>query len=272
MEDGVASEIKSGISGFALLVPAVFMAIILTVIGIASPGSAAQLWYGIFGEVIALIFAIGVLLVSMGAVIIGKYYQNVLPYAAGIIGIVGATLGLVGAIMGVVVLFSPALAVVTNVMVPAASVLDGIFFILFGVALIILRNKVGLVGFSISTGIMAIVVGALMCPEILSVYLTLASMVVLIPTAICGAYLLSRAKGIPEMRPKEEKKLAVRVVEVKPKKRMRPEEVEAEVYKYVKRSPGGIDIAECAEELGISEEEVQKAINALVRKGKLEIG
>ncbi len=262
----MASGIKSGVSGFVLLIPAIFMTVILSFI------PSAQLWYIIVRRVVDLIFVVGILLVSLGTMKLGKYYQNILPSVAGILGLVGAIIGLVGAIMGFVVAFVPVLAGITNITVSVAFVLEGVFFILFGVALIVLRDKIGLVGLSIGIGIMAIIVGALLCQAILVGILGLAGMVVLIPTAVCTAYLLAKAKGIPEEKVKEVRKLMVRPAEVKAKKRMKPEEVEAEVYKYVKSSPEGIDVAECAEELGISEEEVEKAVNVLVRKGKLEIG
>jgi len=96
-------------------------------------------------------------------------------------------------------------------------------------------------------------------------------MIVLIPTAVCAAYLFLKARGVPEGEVKKVKKLVVRTAEVK-EKHMKPEEIEDEVYKYVRKHPGGIDVAECADNLGISEKDVEKVINTLVKKGKLEIG
>jgi len=261
----MASGIKSGVSGFILMIPAIFMTVILTLI------TSAQLWYIIVRRVADLIFVVGILLVSIGAMKLGKYYHNILSSVAGILGLVGAIIGLVGAIMGFVVAFVPALAVITNIMVPVAFVLEGVFFNLFGVALIVLRDKIGLVGLSIGTGVMAIIVGALMYPAILVGIIVLADMIVLIPTAVCAAYLFLKARGVPEGEVKKVKKLVVRTAEVK-EKHMKPEEIEDEVYKYVRKHPGGIDVAECADNLGISEKDVEKVINTLVKKGKLEIG
>jgi hypothetical protein len=214
---------------------------------------------------------VGILLVSIGSTKFGEYYRNILPSVAGILGIVGGIIGLVGAIMEFVVAFVPVLNVIPPNMMHVALVLEGVFFILFGVALIILRDKIGLVGLSIGIGIMAIIAGALLCPAVLAGIIGLAGMVVLLPTAVCAAYLFTKAKGIPSKEVKKVKKLVVRTAEVK-EKPMKPEEIEDEVYKYVRKHPGGIDVAECADSLGISEREVEKVINALVRKGKLEIG
>jgi hypothetical protein len=264
----MASGIKSGVSAFVLLIPAIFITVILYFI------PSAQLWYGIVWEVAALIFVLGILLVSIGSMKLGKYYKNILPSVAGILGLVGAIIGLVGVITGFIVAFVPVAVLVgqiANIMAHVAFVLEGIFFILFGVALIVLRDKIGLVGLSIGVGIMAIIAGAILCPEILVPILGIVGMIVLIPTAICAAYLLTKAKGIPEEEVKKVKKLVVRTAEAK-EKPMKPEEIEDEVYKYVRKHPGGIDVAECADSLGISERDVEKVINTLVKKGKLEIG
>jgi membrane-bound ClpP family serine protease len=199
---------------------------------------------------------------------LGKYYKNALPKVAGIIGLVAGIIGLVSTVLGLVGLFATVLTGIAGIMGLVMWILAGVFLILLGVAFIVLRVEIGYSGLSLGTGIMSIIAGAMTC----SILLSFVGIAVLIPTAICAAYLFLKAKGIPEVEVKEVKKLVVRPVEVKAKKRMKPEEIEAEVYKYVKRSPGGIDIAECAEELGISEEEVEKTVNALVRKGKLEIG
>lgn len=262
----MASGIKSGVSGFVLLIPAIFMRIILNLIIFAQP------WYGIVSEIVNLIFVVGILLVSIGAMKLGKYYQNVLPSVAGIIGLIAAIIGLVGAIMGLVWLFVPGLFVIYINLYRVAIILDGIFFILFGVALMILRDKIGLVGLSIGTGVMAIVAGAILCPAILNNIIFLAGVIVLVPTAVCAAYLFLKARGVPEGEVKKVKKLVVRPAEARAKKPMKPEEIEDEVYKYVRKHPGGIDVAECADNLGISEKDVEKVINALVKKGKLEIG
>jgi len=262
----VASGLKSGVVGCSLLIPAIFMMIILRFISFAQP------WYGIVDAIATLIFVIGILLVSLGAMKLGKYYQNIFPSVAGIIGLIAAIIGLVGAIMELVWLFVPGLFVIYINLYRVAIILDGIFFILFGVAFIILRDKIGLVGLAIGTGVMAIIAGALLCPAILNNIIFLAGMIVLVPTAICAAYLLTKAKGIPREEVKKVKKLVVRTAEAKAKKPMEPEEIEDEVYKYVRKHPGGIDVAECADSLGISEKDVEKVINTLVKKGKLEIG
>lgn len=48
------------------------------------------------------------------------------------------------------------------------------------------------------------------------------------------------------------------------------EQIESKVYRYLKRHRGELDVAKCAKRLGVSEEEVEKAAEALVAKGKLE--
>lgn len=48
------------------------------------------------------------------------------------------------------------------------------------------------------------------------------------------------------------------------------EQIESKVYRHLKRHRGELDVAKCAKRLGVSEEEVEKAAEALVAKGKLE--
>lgn len=262
--------IKSGVAGCVLLLPASFITLILYILALANRTliTVSPLWYSITSEASNILLVIGVMLVSSGSMKLGKYYKNVLPTVSGIIGLVAGIIGLVSSILGLVGLFAAVLTGIAGIMAIVMLVLMGVFLILLGVAFIVLRTEIGYIGLSLGTGIMSILAGAMTC----SVIISIVGIVIVIPTAICAAYLFFKAKGIPVEEVREVKKLVVRPAEVKAKKRMKPEEIEAEVYKYVKRSPGGIDIAECAGELGVSEEEVEKAVNALVRKGKLEIG
>lgn len=266
--------IKSGVAGCVLLLPANFITLILAVLVLANPALTvtSPLWYSIIDIVASMLIVIGVLLLSAGVMKLGKYYKNVLPKVAGIIGLVAGIIGLVSTVLTLVGLFAAVLTGIAGIMGIVMWILMGVFFILLGVAFILLREKIGYIGLSLGTGIMSIIAGAMTCSAWVHVIILFVSVAILIPILICAAYLFLKAKGIPVEEVREVKKLVVRPAEVKAKKRMKPEEIEAEVYKYVKRSPGGIDIAECAEELGISEEEVEKAVNALVRKGKLEIG
>lgn len=57
---------------------------------------------------------------------------------------------------------------------------------------------------------------------------------------------------------------------IKVRLKAEPEAINKKVYEYIRRGRGEIDISECAEELDISEDDVEKAIESLKKKGKLE--
>ncbi len=97
-------------------------------------------------------------------------------------------------------------------------------------------------------------------------------------------YAVSRQKRPPAPRPKPTPSLArpkpptappKKEVVVKPtpkriERKLTPEQIESKVYKYLKRHRGELDVGKCAERLGVSEDEVERAARALVTKGKLE--
>ncbi len=260
---------KAGAAGCILLLPSVFIILILTILGMVNITFLAAAWYQIMSIVGSIILYISVLLVSSGARTLGKHYGAGISTAAGIIGIVAVIIGMVSVILGFVLLVLPIVIVAQAAIILGlvSLIMIGVFLILLGVTFIIIREKTGVGGLSMGAGIMALIAGALFCTIIISFI----GMMILIPAAICAALVFMRAKGLPGVEVKEGKKLAVKAVEAKPKKQ-KPADVEAEVYKYVKSHPSGIDVADCAERLGVSEGEVQKSINALVKKGKLELG
>ena len=229
---------------------------------------ANPILYAILMVVGGILLDIGVLLVAIGAMKLGGLFKDMLSKVAGIIGLIAAILALVATILAVVVVFAPAILVVVGIMGIVGGILLGVFFILLGIAFIILRVKIGMTGLAMAAGIMAIIAGSVYC----SVILSFIGAAILIPVAILAAMLFLKTKGIPEEEVKEVRKLAVRPAEVKVKVRLKPEEIESGVYAYVRKHPEGIDVAECAESLGVSEADVEKAINALVKKGKLETG
>jgi len=267
---GEMGGLKSGVSGCVLLLPASFMTLILTILGMANPALvvASPLWYSITEMVASILIVIGILLVSIGAMKLGTYYKNALPKVAGIIGLVAGIIGIVSSILGLIGLFAPVLTGIAGIIGIVMWILMGVFLILLGVAFIVLRGEIGYSGLSLGTGIMSIIAGAMTC----SIFISFVGIAILVPTAVCAAYLFTKAKGIPEEEAKKSKKLVVRLAEARAKKPMKPEEIEDEVYKYVRKHPGGIDVAECADSLGISEKDVEKVVNALVKRGKLEIG
>lgn len=264
----MSGGIKSGTTGCVFLLIACFMTLTILIIALASPLSQLQLWYQILSIVTSAILSIGVLLAGAGALKLGRYYKDALSKAAGAIGLVAGIMGIVGLILGIVALFVAVIAGVAVIFGFVILIITGVFLLLLGIAFVVVRDKIGRAGLAMGTGIMAIISGAMFC----SVLISFIGIIILIPTAICAAMLFMRVKGVAtEEAPKEGKKLAVKAVEAKPKKQ-KPADVEAEVYKYVKSHPSGIDVADCAESLGVSEGEVQKSINALVKKGKLELG
>ncbi len=203
------------------------------------------------------IVMVGLVLIFAGTIGLKRQYQTVLPMVAGILGLVAAIMWLITNLLIVV-----GVALGGIMLIPSFALL-GVFWILLGVSFIIIREKTGRSGLSTATGVLGIVAGALYCSILLPGLLI--PQFVLLPTLICAA-LLFRGKEAPAVGAK---KLVVRPAEAR--KRMKPEEIEASVYKYVKQHPGGIDLAECARELRVSEGEVEKAVKALVKKGKLEM-
>lgn len=271
--------IKSGAAGCIILIPGLVLTLIGTILGWANLALvlAPPLWYSILLVVASVILYIGVLLISIGAMKFGKYYNNTFPKVTGIIGVIATIIGIVAGALALVSLSAAVLAGAALILSVVALILIGVFLILFGIVFIILKLKIGYSGLSLATGILAIICGATFCSWLLS----FVGVIILIPTAILAAYLFLKAKGIPEeeveeaevkeVKVKEAKKLAVRPVEEK-KPSLKPEEIEEGVYKYVKKHPEGIDVAECAKKLGVSEKDVEKAVKALVKKGKLEMG
>ena len=285
--------VKSGVTGGVLLTIVAIFNLVLTIIGLASAATMAQVWYVVTAAVASMLLAISVILVSKGTKALGKHYQNGVARATGIVGLIVGILTLIVAIIGIIVGILPLVVVVPAILATVVTILGilelilmGVFLILLGVSFIVLRAKIGQSGLSMATGIMSIISGAMFCSWLLSIIgMVMLIPVMLIPVAILLALLFGKVKGIPSeekheegekreraKEPRDTKKLAVRVAEPKVKTHLKPAEVEAAVFKYVKQNPGGIDAAECAEELGVSETDVNKAINSLVRKGKLELG
>lgn len=255
--------IKSGATGCVLVITGIIIAIIAGFLAGINP-----LLTVILAVVGGIILAIGILLIAIGAMKLGKLYKDTVSKVAGIIGLIAAILTLVGTILAVMIILAPGIAGAASIMNLVATIITGVFFILLGVAFIVIRKKTGYSGLSLGTGIMTLITGG-MYSAVLAIIVFIAT-IILIPTAIMAAILFLKAEG-DSGEVKEAKKLAVKAVEAKPKKQ-KPADVEAEVYKYVKSHPSGIDVADCAESLGVSEGEVQKSINALVKKGKLELG
>jgi hypothetical protein len=274
--------VKSSAVGCILWVAAIFITLIIVVIGLANPAiiRTQPLWYVITDIVASMVMVIGVLLVSVGAMKLGKYYNNALLIVTGIMGLVAGIIGLVSTILGLAGIFADALAGVAGIMGLAMWVLTGVFLVLLGISFVVLRAEIGYGGLSMGTGIMLLIAGAMACFTWIHGVVLLVDGLITIPALVCTAYLFLKVTGIPEAEVKKAKKLAVCPAEAKKlvvrpaeeKKRMKPEEVEAEVYKYIKRRPGEIDITDCAKKLGVSEKEVEKAIKSLVKKGKLEMG
>jgi hypothetical protein len=279
---------KSGVTGSVLLTIAAIFSLVLSIILLANALTVNQVWYKVTAAVASLLLAIGIVLVAKGTRALGKHYKNGVASATGIVGLIAGILSLIVAIIEIIVGVLPLVIAVPAILASALIILGiitlilmGVFLILLGVSFIVLRAKIGQSGLSMATGILSIISGAMFC----SVLIAFIGMIILIPTTICSALLFGRVKGIPSEKKHDEeekpekvkefkgaKKLAVRVAEPKVKTQLKPAEIEAGVYKYVKQNPGGIDAAECADELGVSEAEVNKAINSLVRKGKLELG
>ena len=219
--------IKSGVAGCVLILPATFITFILAILALANPAliTAAPPWYSITLIVGRILLVIGVWLVAGGTRALGRYYKNTLSTATGIVGLVAAIIGIIGAILGLVgtSLVMAGLRIVA--LLDAAAIINiiafimiGVFLLLLGVAFIILRDKIGQSGLSLGTGIMSIIAGAMTC----SIILSFIGIAVLIPTAICAAYLFLKAKGIPEAEVREVKKLVVRPAKAIAKKRISP--------------------------------------------------
>ncbi len=249
--------------------PALFITLIAAILTWVDPTVLIlnPLWYVIILMIGSIILDFGVLLIAVGAMKLGKIYKDALSKGAGILGLIAAMIGLVATILVLVGAFVPALTGIAGILNLVTFIMFGVFFLLLGIAFVILRAKTGKTGLAMATGIMTIIAGSMFCSFVLSFI----GIIILIPVAILAAMLFLKAKGgAPEVG--EVKKLVVRPAVVKVKKRMKPEEIEAEVHKYVKEHPEGIDLAECAKGLGVSEDEVETAVNALVKKGKLETG
>jgi hypothetical protein len=273
--------IKSGVTGCVLLSISLIMTLILAAILYFTPAFTitTAIAYVVIAIVTGVLLAISVILVSVGAMKLGGFYKNALSTVSGIIGLISGIMYLVSILLATATIFVLGVAGISVIMSIVSSILMGVFLLLLGTVFILIRSNLSSAGLAMATGILTIITGSFFC----SVILQIIGVIMLIPTAIMMVYVFKRAKGVSEEKPKKEveeeeeteapkkvKKLVVRAVEEKP--RLKPAEVEAAVYKYVKSHPGGVDTEDCAEKLGISEKEVEKTVNTLVKKGKLEIG
>jgi hypothetical protein len=91
--------------------------------------------------------------------------------------------------------------------------------------------------------------------------------IIVIGVVVAGVVLIIK-KGKTKVRPKPPVYPTLRRKPAPPAL-LKPEQLEAAVYKHIKRHHGELDVKEFAKKLGISEEEVEKATQALVAKGKL---
>ena len=53
-------------------------------------------------------------------------------------------------------------------------------------------------------------------------------------------------------------------------RKLTPSQIEHKIYRFIKRHRGVLDVRKCVKRLGISEDEVERAVRALVAKGRLE--
>lgn len=107
---------------------------------------------------------------------------------------------------------------------------------------------------------------------------------VIVIGTIVGGVVYWVKKGKPPVRPRHvptpaapkpptappKKEVVVKPTPKRIERKLTPEQIESKVYKYLKRHRGELDVGKCAERLGVSEDEVERAARALVTKGKLE--
>lgn len=279
-------KMKAGATGCIFYMMALVMEIIIGILMWVAPtaistttivGFTAVVTYTTLGLVLAILASVvgmlGLLLIFLGALGLKNKYQNVLPLVAGIMGMVAGVMLLITGIATGIWGITGIGAIVALVSV----VLLGVFWILLGVSFILIRGKTGRAGSTLAVGILGIIAGALYCSIILPGFLI--PQFLLIPTLILAAMLFLKGDSggevkvaeVKEVKVKEAKKLVVRPAEEK-KPGLTPEEIEEGVFKYVKKHPEGLDVAECAKKLGVSDKDVDKAVKALVKKGKLAMG
>lgn len=191
--DTTSSCIKAGGAGGILLIPAIFMNIILTIVGLVAPTSIyvlgttiLQTWYVVVQGIACVIFGIGVLLLSLGTYGLWKLYNNAFPLVVGIIGIV------VTAFWYLVMPISVVNLQIGIIISAIAIILAGVFFVLLGIAFILLQEKTGSSELSLATGILSTIAGIISLVGggaifANNVIIAAVGFVILIPAAICAA-------------------------------------------------------------------------------------
>lgn len=179
MADDTSAYLKSGAAGGIVLMAAAIINLVLTIAAFVDRGVIAQFWYSIVSSIGSVALGMSALLLALGAFGLWKLYQNPFPLVIGIIGI----LVTVFCYLTVPFLFfNIGIALIISIV---ALILAGVFFILFGVAFMLLRDKTGYSGLSLTTGILSIITGAILC----SVIIAVVGLAMLVPTAICIAYI-----------------------------------------------------------------------------------
>jgi hypothetical protein len=142
---------------------------------------------------IAVIAAVGLVLISIGAFGLWRQYEGSFSLVVGIMGIV--TMAIAFAMSAITwVNFSQYIrgSGISLIAAIIDFVFVGVFFILFGVAFILLRGKTGHSGLSLTVGILGIIAGAFYCSILLA--LIPVAQILLIPTMICTAYIFFAGK------------------------------------------------------------------------------
>lgn len=76
----------------------------------------------------------------------------------------------------------------------------------------------------------------------------------------CGHGIVPTLRQKPAPTPPPSEKIAKPVFQ----------KIELKVYQHIKRHRGELDVKKCAKRLGVSEEDVKRAVESLIAKGKLE--
>ncbi len=182
MKAGGAGCILAFIAAIIAIVAGIIAAVVNTVDLITGQ---TFLWYAILVLTAGIIMNVGLLLLTLGAIGMGKVYKNALTMVSGILGLVGVILGLVAVILAFIPVGGAWIVAL------AGNVLLGIFFLLFGIGLIIVKDKTGRGGLAMATGIMFIILGS----AYLSIIGVLIVPFVLIPALIMGMLVFFRSEG-----------------------------------------------------------------------------
>lgn len=177
-------KMKAGGAGCIILLPALFLTIALTIVGLVNINFMAQLWWQITSIVATMIMAVGGLLISIGAIGLRTQYRSTFSLAVGIFGIVAAVFSIVATPISILL---PGIAFAVGLVV---LILIGVFFILLGIAFFLVRNQTGYGGISLAAGILSLISGALIC----SIFISIVGLIMLIPAAICAAYVFFKGK------------------------------------------------------------------------------